>query len=121
MERPTSGSGVVMTPTKNRFDVIDTENKLQSAFQNLQRYESDQKLALFTIPEDQEHCFSDRVGTRSKSNMGVPENRSETNSDGEDENESPHIQKRSALQKHHKRYSKEPKVKSQVVTNVGSY
>lgn len=77
-----SKQGVITTPTKNRFDALDTESELQRAFRNLQ--DPPQSLPLITIPEDQEKYFSDGSGTRSKSNMGIPRPRTEPNSDEED-------------------------------------
>lgn len=73
---------VITTPTKNCFEVLDTECELQRAFRNLQKTESANKLALVPIPEDR--SFSDGGGTRTKVIMGVPRNRSEPTSD-EDE------------------------------------
>lgn len=73
---------VITTPTKNRFEVLDTECELQRAFRNLQKMESANKLELVPIPEDR--SYSDGGGTRTKVIMGVPRNRSEPTSD-EDE------------------------------------
>lgn len=49
-------SGVVTTPTKNRFDVLDTENELNQAYQNLQRDKAN-KMALIMIPEDKPQSY----------------------------------------------------------------
>lgn len=98
-----TGGGVITTPTKNRFDVLDTEVELQSAYRNLQRSESKNKLALITIPEEQEQYFSDGSGTRSKSIMGVPENLS----DGEGEELKNAKSHQTAPRKQHTPYSSE--------------
>lgn len=74
---------VITTPTKNRFDGLDTENELQRAFLNLQ--DLSQPLTLATIPEQHEKYFSDGSGTRSKSTMGLPRTRTEPNSDEEED------------------------------------
>lgn len=65
-------SVVITTPTKNRFDVLDTEGELHKAYRNLNRATPSQQLALVTIPEDHQKNFSDGSGTKSKSNMGLP-------------------------------------------------
>lgn len=44
-------SGVVTTPTKNRFDALETEKELQDAFRNLHQPESSMALSLVTIQE----------------------------------------------------------------------
>lgn len=80
----TKAQGVITAPTKNRFDILDTESELQNAYRNLQRPESSQQVALVTIREDQEQSFSDGSGTRSKSKMGLPRNRSQPNSDDDE-------------------------------------
>lgn len=80
---PRDEPGVITTPTKNRFDVLDTESELQIAFKNLQHTATAK--ALVTIQEDQEHSFSDGSGTKSKSKMGLQRSRSEPNSDEEKE------------------------------------
>lgn len=82
-----TSSGVITTPTKNRFDVLDTENELNKAFSNLQRSELAQSMALMTIPEVPEGVQSDGSGTPSKSNTGVPRTRSASNSDDEREDD----------------------------------
>lgn len=102
-------SGVITTPTKNRFDVLDTEGELQSAFRNLQRPESSQQLILVPIPEDQEKSFSDGSGTRLKSNTGIPRNNSEPNSDEEEESIRNMRSIATALRKQRKKSSSEPK------------
>lgn len=111
-ENPTNQvSGVITTPTKNRFDVLDTQGELQSAYQNLQRTELVQPLMLGPIPEDHEQSFSDGTGTRSISEKGIPRNSSEPNSD--DDGESSHALQSSIkpLKKQRKRSSSEPKGK----------
>lgn len=65
--------------------MLDTKNELQTAYRNLQRSDSDQQLALVTILEEHEQYFSDGSGTRSKPKMGIPESRSEHNSDVEED------------------------------------
>lgn len=108
-ENPTNQvSGVITTPTKNRFDVLDTEGELQSAYQNLQRTELVQPLMLGPIPEDHEQSFSDGTCTRSKSKKGILRNSSEPNSD--DDGESIHALQ-SSRTKQRKRSSLEPKGK----------
>lgn len=65
-----NGEGTTNSLKHNRFDVLDTETKLHTAFRNLQKPEAEQKLALVYIPEYQDQYFSDGSGTRAKSIMG---------------------------------------------------
>lgn len=77
-------SGVVTTPTKNRFDALETEKELQDAFRNLHQPESSMALSLVTIPEaGEDEVLSDGSGTMSKSTLGVSMSRSANNSDEE--------------------------------------
>lgn len=94
---------VITTPTKNRFDILDTESELQSAFQNLQ-----EPLSLATIPEEHEQYFSDGTGTSSKSKMGIPRTHTEPNSEEEDEG-SHNQTKKVDTATPSKQYSSEPK------------
>lgn len=80
-ETQTLPSGVITTPTKNRFDVLDTESELNRAFSNLQRADMSKSLALIPILEVPEESHSDGSGTPSKSSIGVPMPNSANNSD----------------------------------------
>lgn len=81
------------TPIKNKFDVLETEDELQNAFENLQRAndlthpgnsavkDKHQNLEIVLAEEHIEY-LSDGAGTRDMSNIGV-HFQSATNSDGE--------------------------------------
>lgn len=101
-------SRVITTPTKNRFDVLDTEGELHNAYQNLQKPEASHSLALVPIPEDYEKSFLDGSGTKSQSNMGLPGNRSATNSDEDNTKKSTRKRSTLASKEQRKRSSSEP-------------
>lgn len=102
-------AGLITTPTKYRFDVLDTEGELHNAYHNLQRTDPSHQLALVAIPEDHEKSFSDGSGTRSKSIMGLLKPRSEPNSDEDDEGFQNINSNTLALKKQRKRSSTEPR------------
>lgn len=102
-------AGLITTPTKYRFDVLDTEGELHNAYHNLQRTDHSHQLALVAIPEDHEKSFSDGSGTRSKSIMGLLKPRSEPTSDEDDEGFQNINSNTLALKKQRKRSSTEPR------------
>lgn len=71
LESQKKSSGVITTPTKNRFDVLDTESELNKAFSNLQRSDIPQSLALVPILEVPVGALSDGSGTPLESCRGA--------------------------------------------------
>lgn len=82
-----------VTPLRNNFSVLDTEDELQEAFSNLQRSKEPSPQAVMDTRDIQllaivDEYLSDGAGTRDKSNIGVQFTsapNSEGEGDGEDE------------------------------------